>query len=73
MPVKSHPDCPVCQRRIATRKAIRRRWRSRQLCVRCGSPCRRYVACRACRERDNAQKRARAAAQRQGETDARLV
>jgi hypothetical protein len=47
----SHPDCPVCQKRIAYQRALVARWKGAGLCRGCGKPCVRFKRCADCRKR----------------------
>lgn len=37
---QSHPDCAVCQKRLAYQRALRKRWIAARCCSVCGIPTR---------------------------------
>ena len=45
----SHPDCAVCNRRLAYQRMLMDRWRAAGLCPSCGKPRQRFQYCADCR------------------------
>jgi hypothetical protein len=45
----SHPECRVCNRRLARQREIRGQWRTVRACGQCGMPVMKYKNCVKCR------------------------
>jgi hypothetical protein len=41
----SHPECAVCQKRLAYQRTLRARYRRAGGCTICGKPCEKFTRC----------------------------